>query len=195
MNILDAKLANMSRQRGATLIIGLIMLTMTTVALIASYNMSNTSSVIVHNLQAENMAVEAASSTLESAISTTRIVDAPGAVFLVGCSGVQNARCFDINGDSVDDITVSLTPDPFCIQFQIIQNFQLDVAVAEDQGCVLGAGTDLGTQGAVTQNSLCANSLWQVTAVASDILTSSNQTVAGNYAVRVPADSVASFCI
>ena len=181
-------------QRGSTLIIGLVMLLLTSISLVTVYNMTQTSVNIVQNLQSQNNAVDLANSTLEAAISTTRVVNAPGAVFLVGCQDSLNTRCYDIDADGETDVSVELTPDPFCVQSQIIQNNQLNLADPVDASCVISTRTDYGVVGSANQNSLCANSMWEVTAVASDELSSTRQTIRGNYGVRVSTDAVDTSC-
>lgn len=181
-------------QRGSTLIVGLIMLILTSISLVSVYNMTQTSVNIVSNLQNQNTAIDLANSTLEEAISNTRMVNAPSAVFLVGCDNSLNTRCYDINGDGANDVSVELTPEPFCVQSQIIQNNQLDLADPVDASCVISTRTDYGVVGSANQNSLCANSMWQVTAVATDEVSNARQTVRGNYGVRVATDAVDTSC-
>ncbi len=183
-----------SGQHGSTLVVGLIMLILTSISLITLYNTTQTSVNIVNNLQNQNAAVDLANSTLEEAISNTRVVNAPSAVFLVGCDDSLNTRCYDINGDGNNDVSVQLTPDPFCLQSQIIQNNQLDLTDPVDASCVISTRTDFGVIGSANQNSLCANSLWQVAAVATDQVSGTNQTVRGNYGVRVSTDAVNTSC-
>ncbi|MGJ8668460.1 MAG: pilus assembly PilX family protein [Oceanococcus sp.] len=181
-------------QRGATLIVGLIMLMVTSVSLMSLYNYSKISFEIVQNLQSESIAVDLANATLEGAISTTRVVNAPSAVFLLGCDGFQNSQCFDIDADGRNDVVVQLNPQPFCVQAQIIQNRQLNFDSAEDEPCIVSATTDFGVIGAASDNSLCSSSLWEVTAVATDAVTQSNQSVTGDYAVRVATANVLTSC-
>lgn len=181
-------------QRGSTLVIGLVMLLLTSVSLVTVYNITQTSMNVVQNLQSQNNAIDLANSTLEAAISNTRVVNAPNAVFLVGCQDSLNTRCYDIDGDGSDDVTVELEPEPFCVQSQIIQNNQLNLADPIDASCVISTRTDYGVVGSANTNSLCANSLWEVTARASDIVTNTNQTVRGNYGIRVSTDAVDTSC-
>ena len=183
----------LARQSGATLIVGLIMLLMTSVSLIAAYNMTQTSQIIVQNLQSESTATDLANSTLESAISTTRLVNVPNAVFLVACGGTQNAQCYDINGDGGLDVTVTLTPDPFCIRDRVIPNGQLNLPA--QSACLVGGNPQFGIAGAANQDSLCADTLWEVSAVANDVLTGTTERVTGHYSIEVSAASAASFCI
>lgn len=181
-------------QRGSSLIIGLIMLFMTTVSLVAAYNMSATNVSIIKNLQDRELTVDLANSTLEAAVSNARLVQNPDAIFVNGGGGASNTQTFDINLDGEDDVVVTIDPPPFCLQSRTIQNASLDVTNPEDAGCVVSGIGNFGVAGSGSQNSLCAGSTWQVNAVATDAVTSTSQTVTGFYSIRVPTDSVDSFC-
>lgn len=182
------------RQQGATLIVGLVMLMVTVVSVLSLYNFSRMSLAVVQNMQNENVAVDAAAAALEAAISTTRIVNAPSAVFLEACDGVANSQCFDVDSDGSNDIVAQLTPNPFCVQAQIIQNSQLDLNDPADKPCITGSSTEFGVSGSVSNNSMCATSQWEVNVVANDALTETVQSVTGYYAVRVPTTSVQTSC-
>lgn len=179
-------------QQGSSLIIGMIMLFMTTVALTAAYNMSSVNLSVVQNMQDQNLAIDLANSTLEAAVSTDRLVNTPDAVLLGSCG--LNRQCFDVNNDGTQDVTVELTPAPSCLQSRTLQNAALDVSDPEDAGCLVAGIGSFGVEGAEIQNSLCAGSVWQVTAVATDEVTQSRQTVSSLYSIRVSTDSVDSFC-
>ncbi len=181
-------------QQGSSLIIGMIMLFMTTVALVAAYNMSSTNVTIIKNLQDRELAVDLANSTLEAAISSNRLVSTPDAIFNNAAGGASNTQVYDINLDGVTDVVVTIDPPPSCLQSQTIQNAALDVTDPEDAGCMVAGIGNFGVTGSGTQNSLCAGSTWQVTATADDEVTGARQTVSGFYSIRVSADSVDSFC-
>src|SRR3546814_20856284 len=80
----------------------------------------------------------------------------------------RSTKCYDINGDGTDDIEVALTPSPTCVNWQNIQNSSLDLSDADDAACATGATQQFGVEGAPTGNSLCANSMWEITAQSSD---------------------------
>lgn len=187
-------MSNHFSQRGSSLIIGMIMLFMTTVALVAAYNMSSTNVSIIKNLQDRELAIDLANSTLEAATSTDRLVKTPDAIFNNAAGGTSNTQTFDINLDGTDDVVVTLDPLPSCLQSRTIQNASLDVTDPEDAGCVVAGIGNFGVAGSGVQNSLCAGSIWQVTAIGTDEVTGASQTVSGFYSIRVSADSVDSFC-
>jgi hypothetical protein len=145
-------------------------------------------------MQARQEVIAAANSAIQEAISTTRLFQAPGAIFLNPCDNVANTRCFDTNGDGTDDITVALSPDPVCISAQIIPNAALDVADVNQAGCATGVGQTFGIEGTATGSSLCAASVWEIVAVATDLVTEASVTVTQGAAVRVSTDEVGTNC-
>src|SRR3546814_1804350 len=85
-----------NRQRGMVLIFALVFLLIITIAAIVSFKMSKTSLDIVGNTQSRDAAIASANSAIQEALSTTRMFEAPDAVFLLPCSGA-NTKCYDIN--------------------------------------------------------------------------------------------------
>lgn len=183
-----------ARQRGMALIVGLILLALMTVMAITGFNIGRTSLDIVGNMQARQEVVGAANSAIQEAISTTRLFEAPGTIFLNPCNNAPNTRCYDINGDGTDDITVQLTPAPVCIQAQTIPNAALDVSNANEAGCATGVGQTFGIEGTATGSSLCANSVWEIVAEATDLITEAKVVVTQGAAVRVSTDEIGTHC-
>jgi Tfp pilus assembly protein PilX len=180
-------------QGGMALIVGLILLALMTVMAITGFNIGRTSMDIVGNMQARQAVIAAANSAIQETLSTTRLFEAPEAIFLNPCEG-PNTRCYDINDDDTDDIRVTLAPTPTCVQAQTIPNAALDVADLNQAGCATGVGQTYGIEGAATGSSLCANSVWQIVAVATDVLTEASVTVTQGAAVRVSTDEIATHC-
>jgi len=186
------------QQRGATLIVALILLVLLTLFAVTSFNLGKSSLQTVGNMQHRNEAIAAAQQTMEEAISTTRLFLSPANVILNGnpsCNnGQANTKCIDVNGDGNADITVSLTPTPTCIKAQPILNSQLNPSSANDVGCGLQTAQGFGIAGQATGNSLCADSMWEVTAVAKDNLTGAQYSVTEGIGVRVSTDDIAASC-
>lgn len=195
------------RQQGMTLIVGLIMLVLITLATVASFNIGRTSMDIIGNMQHRNEAIAAANSAIQEALSTTRLFDSPGAILANPCAGVPNRRCIDSNGDGTADVTVDLrgtaTANPTCVQARTILNAELepelespDPIIAENANkCQVSDPPGLGgVKGVPTGNSLCADSVWEVVADAADAVTQATVTVTQGAAVRVATSVVATFC-
>ncbi len=181
------------RQRGMTLLIALIMLVLMTLFAVTTYNLGKSSLLIVGNMQQRNQAAAAAQSAVEEVISGTRFFQTPGSVFTVPCAGL-NTRCFDITGDGAPDVTVSLTPQPVCVTAQTIKSADLDLSKPDDVGCSIGTSQSFGILGSASGDSLCANSLWEINAVAVDNVTQARAQVTHGVGVRVSTDNVGSSC-
>ena len=184
-----------ARQRGMALVVGLILLALMTVMAITGFNIGRTSLDIVGNMQARQQVITAANSAIQEAISTTRLFEAPDAIFLNPCDNEANTRCFDVNDDDTVDIRVVLDPQPVCISAQTIPNASLDVDEdANAAGCATGVGQTFGIEGTSTGSSLCANSIWEVVAIATDEITEAEVTVTQGAAVRVSTDEIGTHC-
>jgi Tfp pilus assembly protein PilX len=186
-------------QRGMALIVGLILLALMTVMAITGFNIGRTSLDIVGNMQGRQEVLAAANSAIQEALSTTRLFEAPGSLFLDPCDNEPNTRCFDTNGDEVDDIKVVVGgPDgaatPECIQAQTIPTAVLDLNDSSQTGCTTGVGQTYGVEGATTGASLCAGSVWEIVATATDLVTESEVVVTEGAAVRVSTDDVGTNC-
>lgn len=180
-------------ESGVVLVIALVMLLMMTIMAVVSYKIGTSSLQIVGNMRANNDAVVAATSTIEEVLSTARLFENPGAVFLTPCT-VANTKCFDLNSDGTTDITVTLTPQPVCVQAQRIPNKSLDLSVADDAACATGAAQTFGVEGTATGDSICGDSLWEITAVAVDAVTGARSVIKQGAAVRVSTDSIDTSC-
>jgi type II secretory pathway pseudopilin PulG len=188
------------RQQGMTLVIGLIMLIMISLAAVASYNMARTSLDVVGNMQFRNEAVASADSAIQEAISTVRFFQTPGTIFLNPCENTNNLRCYDLNRDGTTDIRVQLRP-PVCVKARPKPNAELDLAtivpgevLPRDAACAAGVGQQFGIVGAPTGNSQCADSTWEIVADVTDAVSSARITVTQGVDVRVSTEDVGTSC-
>jgi Tfp pilus assembly protein PilX len=181
------------RQRGMTLLVSLIMLVLMTMFMVTNFKMGNSSLQMVGNMQARTQAMNAAQSAIEETISTTQFTTSPATALRSPCAGA-NTRCYGVNGSTGSDITVTLTPAPVCISSQAIPNSSLNLTNANDAGCVTGVTQSFGIANSVTGASLCADTTWQVSAVAVDGVTKSSASVVQGVTVRVTSDSLATTC-
>jgi Tfp pilus assembly protein PilX len=181
------------RQQGMTLVMALIMLVLLTVLALTSFSLGNSNLQVVSNMQQREQAIAAANQVIEETISSPRFFSTPEAALTNPC-GAPNQRCVDTDGDGKDDVKVALSPQPSCVKAQSIKNSDLDLADAEDAGCSVGSNQNFGVAGATNGNSECANSVWDVTAVATDMTTQASVKVTQGVAVRVAKDDIASNC-
>lgn len=155
------------RQSGFSLVVALIMLAIMTATTLMVFRMSNTGTQIVGNMQFRDEALTLADGTLQEAISTTRVFDAPDTLFLDPCDNTSNRRCYDIDGDGDDDVQVDVRR-PTCVQVNVIPTSALDLASSFDVKCTASETGIEGIEGGATGQSLCARSTWEARADAQD---------------------------
>ncbi len=186
--------SRLQRQRGVTLVVALIMLVLLTLLALTSFNLGKSNLQIVSNMQQRDEAIAASREVIEETISNTRFFDTPTNLLNNPCDGVLNTRCIDVNGDGTTDVRVALTPAPSCVKAAYIKTTTLDLSDSEDLACSAGSSQNFGVAGAYTGNSECANSVWEVHAVATDVATEATVEVVQGIAVRVDKDSIATNC-
>ncbi|WP_409524641.1 PilX N-terminal domain-containing pilus assembly protein [Nitrincola sp. MINF-07-Sa-05] len=172
-----------TRQKGAVLAIALIMLLLITLMAVSSFNMSRSNLQVTANLENRTQAIALADAALEEAISRTLFFTQPNDIFINSCV-VNNTKCYDINADGTNDFTVTVDP-PLCIMVDPILNSELDLSVPDDIGCLIETGA----------NSLCADSTWDLQAIAVDNLTAGRATVRQGVGVRVSMNNAAATCL
>jgi Tfp pilus assembly protein PilX len=172
----------MYKQRGATLIVGLVMLVVLTLLVISAIRSGNTNLRIVGNMQMQEEASVAAIQATEQVISTADFTLNPG---------VSQVVAIDINMDGTTDYSASVTP--VCTGSIALTNAVLDPANAADAPCISSAtaqNTGLmvsGVPAAATGTSWCYAQQWELTANVSDPRTGATaETVQGVF-MRVPA--------
>ena len=181
------------RQRGATLLVALIMLTVLMMFVVSSLNTSTTNLKVVGNMQSKNEALAATQEAIETVISTPQFISTPANAVLNPC-GTANTICTDVTGDSTPEYTTTLTPQPQCVTVQPIKNSDLVLTNAEDLGCSAGQQQQFGVAGAVTGDSLCANTVWEINAQTVGAATGASVTVTQGIGVRVSADAAGASC-
>jgi hypothetical protein len=141
---------------------------------------------IVGNMQLRKQTQAAAQQAIEEVISSTQFTQTPTNAVANPCNSNANTTCMSVNGSGNNDVTVAVTPT--CVSTRIIPNNDPSLwNDANGQGCTQGTTQNFGTSGADTGNSLCANTLWDVQATATDSVSNSQSTLHEGAAVRVPA--------
>lgn len=183
-----------ARQRGVTMIVGLIMLVLLTLLVLASFQLGKSNLEIVGNAQDRGDAIASARETIEAAINSPLLTTTPAKIFTAPC-GTDNTLCYDVNGDGTNDVTVTLTPTPTCVKAEVIKNKNLDLTQADDRRCTIGVDqTRFGVANTDGSDSLCSNSLWDIRALAQDSTTNTQAVVDEGVAVRVRTVDVESAC-
>lgn len=177
-----------SAQRGVALLMGLIMLVVMTLFAVTIFKLGKGGLQIVGNMQLRNQAQAAAQSAIEEVLSTATFVTTPANAIRSPCGGVANKICVDVNGDGVTDVNVVVTPT--CVSVKIIPVAALSFSNANDVGCLVGLSQEFGVSGASNNDSLCANMLWDINAVATDPINNAQFSVNQGVAVRVSSSAV-----
>ena len=194
--------SGMRRQRGATLIIALIMLVLLTLFAVSSFNTAQTNVKVVGNMQQKAEALNAAQQAIETVLSTPQFIANPANAVPTPC-GTANTLCTDVTGDGVADFTATLIgPDyptgphqPTCVTVRLIKNQELNVLNPEDLGCAAGQQSGAaGVAGAMTGDSLCANTVWEIRARAVSSSSGATATVTQGIGVRVSSDAAGTSC-
>ena len=182
------------RERGITLVTALVMLVLLTLVALTSFNVGKSNLQIVSNMQQRDEATAAAREVIEETISNTRFFVTPEHILANPC-GAPNQRCVDTNGDGKTDVKVAIAQKPKCVKAPVIKNTALNLGDTEDERCSMGSPQGgFGIAGAVDGNSACADSIWEITAAATDVETEAKVEVTQGVAVRVARDDVTNNC-
>jgi Tfp pilus assembly protein PilX len=184
------------RQRGATLVVALVMLTLLALFAYTAHRTTLTDLKTAGNSQARMEALNAAQEAIEIAISTPQFVTSPADAVAAPC-GAPNTLCTDFNNDGVPEYRTQLEPAPACIAMRVIKSVELDLSISEDLGCAVGQGQQFGIAGADTaaSDSLCANTTWHVTAKAAAPVSDATVTVSQGVGIRIGTADMGGACL
>lgn len=149
-------------QRGATLVIGMIMLVLVTLFVLAAINMSTLNLRAMGNQQARNEAVAAAQQAVEqvTTVDFTKNPPTPTAPIVIPV---------DVNGDGTADYQATVTAT--CLNSVPVKVTELNPAdVINDGPCYLSSSSSTSglPSGGASGNSLCSATQWDVNAAVSD---------------------------
>ncbi len=171
------------RQTGIVLVVSLILLIAVSLMVVTASNISQTNLKIIGNMESREQARFAAVAAIEEAISSSRFADNPSSIFQVSCN-VANQLCYDSNGDGNTDITVQVST-PSCVSVIPRKNVELDVYNFPDQAtCFLPPGV----------YSMCAASVWEFSAVATDVVTGAEVTVRQGVSILTTLNNIDTAC-
>jgi type II secretory pathway pseudopilin PulG len=143
-------MTSLRRQRGFTLIVGLIMLVLLTLIAVTAMRSTTAALQIISNNQFRNEATAAAQQAIDNVISSTAFMTTPPAP--------QN---IDVNGDGSGDYTVTFSPPPSCLYVR--KTTDEDTGVPKE--CTFSG------------SSLCYWTVWDITANVQDNLTNAKVTL------------------
>jgi Tfp pilus assembly protein PilX len=155
------------RQRGATLVVAMIMLIVLTMFALTAMNASNTNLKIASNTQMRAEVTAAVQQEIDKVVSTN---------FALNPASVAGSKPVDINNDGTVDYNVVIAT-PECIASQGVLQKSLDVVNnAADRKCSRGQGQ---------QYSYCYNTRWDVGGNATDPLSGATMTIHQGVSMRV----------
>ena len=181
--------AGIRRQEGATLVIALIMLVVITLLAVSTLGTTNMNLKVVGNMQSRGEALHATQQAIETVISTPQFIANPANALLNPC-GTANTLCTDLNGDGTPEYTTQLNPAPSCVSVKPIKASELNLSSAEDLGCSAGQAQQFGVAGVGSGDSLCASTVWDITAETKGMANRTRVTVTQGVAVRISADDM-----
>jgi Tfp pilus assembly protein PilX len=171
-------------QRGVVLVVSLIMLLLVTIMGIGSSVIVQGNLKIVQNIEAKATARSAARSALQEAIAYGQFIKGPSVNAFAQTCGNNLTKCFDLSGDGVaDDLKVVLS-NIQCLSATPVKNSELDVLGSTQDASCYQPGI----------YSLCADTLWQVTATAIDDLTGARVTINQGVRTRTTTNLIAVAC-
>jgi len=180
-------------QRGATLVVALIMLVLLTLFAVSAMNTSIVNLKVVGNMQSRSEALAAAQASIEQVLSTTQFIADPNNAVINPC-GAANTLCTDVTGDGIPEYTTVLNPKPSCIEGRLLRVSELNLSNSEDLSCAAGQQQQFGVLGSTSGVSLCANTMWDITAQTGSTSTGTTVTLSQGVSTRVTADDLAAVC-
>ena len=173
---------NHKHQRGATLIVALILLMALALLAVSAVNTSTTNLRVVGNTQSRQEALAVAQAAVEKTISTP--------LFITSSAAVAAAPIpVDVDGNGVADYEARLSPKPACYRVRVLKVSELDPNSTADLACLGSgaahtAGIEVAGAAPLAGDSLCADSDWNIRAVVSDARSSTSVAVNQGISVR-----------
>ena len=169
-----------NRQRGATLVIGLVMLVVLTLLVLSAIRSSNVNMRIAGNMQMQEETSAAAVQATEQVISNNFTIAPASQVIAI-----------DINNNGTTDYTANVSA-PSCTASLAVTNNNLDPDNPDDSNCI-SSGTYTpgafvsGVSPTSTAQSWCYIQQWEVQAQVTDDRTGATATSVQGVSMRVPA--------
>ncbi len=152
------KLHSRSTQRGATLVIGMVMLILVTLFVLAAINMSTTNLQVMGNEQTRNEAISATQQVIEQ-VSSRDFTTNPVAV----------TATVDVAGNGSTGYAVAVAA-PKCLNSVPVKLTELDATNPNDVPCFGSAASSAPgvPSGAGSGNSFCSSTQWDISATTTD---------------------------
>jgi len=179
-------------QRGATLIVALIMLVALAMLSLWAFNSGTMNLRVVGNSQARQEVVAAAQAATELTLSSPLFTQDPVGV-------AAGTIPVDVDGDAVPDYSAQLNPAPSCYRVRVLKVNELDPSSPGDRAClgssmVTNPGIYVAGAASTVGDSLCADSEWNLRMVVSDQRSHATAAVNQGVAVRSLTTDTATSC-
>lgn len=164
-----------NQQRGATLVISLIMLLVVTMLVVYSIRSGNTNLRIAGNMQSQEEAVAATQAVIEKVIEQIKVTD--------NIAGIASQTVTLPTGGTALSVT------PVCKSEVPVLNSSLDTKNANDIPCFASADVDLAIKSDGTMSSKpssCKTQTWEIQAGVTDTATGASVTQVQGLSIRVP---------
>lgn len=187
----------MKSQQGVVLLVCLVILALMTFIGVASLSLGLGNLQVVGNMEQRNETAVAAQGVLEQAISTTRMFTNPDKILFDPNSGqYTDSTQVDVNGDGTHLVNVTLSPAPVCLKVQVVQNAALNLSKPNDAACFGSPNNPPGILPGASAGgaSMCADTLWEINAAATEPATGASATMTQGVNVRVPLATAMSSC-
>ena len=183
-------------QRGATLIIALILLIVITLFALSAFNSTMIDLKSVGNAQARTEALNSAQEAIELALSSPQFTSTPENALPNPC-GAANTFCIDYDANGTAEYVARLDPIPACMSMKVIKVVELNLSDAEDLSCAVGQSQQFGIAGAdvAASDSICANTTWQLTAQATSAASGAKVSVTQGVGIRIGSDDMQGACL
>ncbi len=180
------------REGGATLVVVLVFLVLLALLAINAFLGSTTNLRIVGNMQARSEGEAAAQVAIEQAISSDTFARNPT---------LAASAPIVVNTGSVS-YTVRITPTPTCYRVRIVKNSELDPGTASDAACIRSGTVSMpgmqmptpGESGHLADNSLCADTEWNIRAEVVDARSGAKVAVNQGAALRMVQSDAINLC-
>jgi len=164
-------------QRGAALLIGMIMLLLITLVVTAAFNLSNANLKAVGNLQTRNEAVAAANRAIEEVATSLLVPGSDGSPTLAPPQ--QTVSMVDIDNDGITDYRVDVAP-PVCVR--ATKALDTGSGGSTGPGGVTGGASSSGSGLSTLPDQY--NSVWDISTTVTDARNGNGATTSVRQGVR-----------
>lgn len=178
-----------AKQQGMTLVITLVMLLIIGLVALSSLSGSERNLQIAGNMQQRQEAMAASQAALELTLSSSAFIRDP-------LAAAASAIPVDLDGDGNADREVRLDPAPVCLRVRAIKMAELDPSASGDLACMGSSGQVAGRDfsSAASGDSLCGESLWNVSAAVADATTGAQVRIHQGVAIRIATTDAQNAC-